>query len=60
MGDNKTQRSQLNTTITSEVLTQFKIKCKADGIPLNTCLEAFMKAYIRGEYEIGLSKRPRV
>ena len=53
-------RMALNTTINKELLENFKARCKYDGIPMNTCLEAFMRQYLKGEFYLKFSKAGRL
>lgn len=46
----KLKSSALNTTINAEVLAAFRLKCKQQGIAMNTILEAFMRQYIKGGF----------
>lgn len=46
----KLKSSALNTTINAEVLAAFRLKCKQQGVPMNTILEAFMRQYIKGGF----------
>lgn len=46
----KLKSSALNTTINAEVLAAFRLKCKQQGIAMNTILETFMRQYIKGGF----------
>ena len=46
----KLKSSALNTTINAEVLAAFRLKCKQQGIAMNTILEAFMRQYLKGGF----------
>lgn len=46
----KLKSSALNTTINSEVLAAFRMKCKQQGVPMNTIIEAFMRQYLKGGF----------
>ena len=52
----KLERSVLNTTIRKGVLDDFKVYCKAAGIPMNIVLEAFMRQFVDGEYVLKIAK----
>lgn len=46
----KMKSSALNTTINAEVLAAFRLKCKQQGVQMNTIIEAFMRQYIKGGF----------
>lgn len=46
----KLKSSALNTTINAEVLAAFRLKCKQQGVQMNTIIEAFMRQYIKGGF----------
>lgn len=46
----KLKSSALNTTINAEVLAAFRLKCKQQGIAMNTILETFMRQYVKGGF----------
>ena len=52
----KQERAVLNTTIRKGVLDEFKVYCKAAGIPMNIVLEAFMRQFVDGEYILKIAK----
>lgn len=45
-------RKQFTTTIDEEIQKDFKETCTNRGEKMNDVLEAFMKSYINGEFEI--------
>lgn len=49
-------RSVLNTTIKTEIFTDFRNTCKETGIPMNLILEAFMKQFSAGEFVMKMHK----
>lgn len=46
----KLKSSALNTNINAEVLAAFRLKCKQQGIAMNTILETFMRQYVKGGF----------
>lgn len=46
----KLNSGKLNTTINPDVLGAFRHKCKMQGVPMNTIIEAFMRQYIDGGF----------
>lgn len=49
-------RAMLNTTISKDVLDEFKCKCKENGIQMNTLIEAFMRQYNNGEFSLQIKR----
>lgn len=47
-----TMRDKFNTSIDSEILQQFKNKCKEDGFPVSFVLENFMRGYIDEKFKL--------
>ena len=45
-------RDKFNTSIDSEILQQFKNKCKEDGFPVSFVLENFMRGYIDEKFKL--------
>lgn len=50
------KRAAFNTTIDVEVQKQFREYCSDIGMPLNIVLEAFMKQFSSGEFELRFGK----
>ena len=50
------KRAMLNTTISEEVLGDFKAYCKELGFPMNMILESFMAQFIDGEFVLKIGK----
>ena len=46
----KLKSSALNTTINAEILAAFRMRCKQQGVPMNTIIEAFMRQYLKGGF----------
>ena len=51
------KRGTLNTTINADVLEEFKRQCKINGIRMNTLIEAFMRQYNEGLFDITLARK---
>ncbi len=47
-------RKTFTTTIEEQIQTAFKEACSKNGVRMNDVLEAFMKSYAAGEFEIEL------
>lgn len=45
-------RKTFTTTIDEDIQKQFKIACTENDVKMNDILEAFMKSYINGEFQI--------
>lgn len=52
----KTNKSLLNTTIRTDVLDNFKSKCKDIGCPMNFVLETFMEQFIAEQFKLRIGK----
>lgn len=48
----KVDKSILNTTIRTDVLNEFKIKCKDIGCPMNFVLETFMEQFSKDYFKL--------
>lgn len=53
---NKQKKAMLNTTITEDVLIEFREYCKTINCPMNMAIETFMKQFSRGEFSFKLTK----
>lgn len=51
--DNK---AMINTTISKDVLDDFRNYCKEIGCPMNMVLETFMKQFAEGQFYFKLGK----
>lgn len=51
------KRGVLNTTINADILEEFKRQCKINGIRMNTLIEAFMRQYNEGLFDITLARK---
>lgn len=56
MDEFKRKRAMLNTTIDSEVLSNFREYCKNIGCPMNVVLEVFMGEFSEGKFGFKLVK----
>ena len=56
MIENKQERSVLNTTISKNVLDDFRDYCKSVNLPMNTVLETFMYQFAQGQFSFRLIK----
>lgn len=56
MADSKKDRAMLNTTISKDVMDDFRSYCKDMNCPMNMVLEAFMKQFANGEFIMKLGK----
>lgn len=56
MADSKKDRAMLNTTISQDVMDDFRSYCKDMNCPMNMVLEAFMKQFVNGEFIMKLGK----
>lgn len=56
MPENKPKRAMLNTTISEEVLSNFREYCKTINCPMNTVLETFMAQFANGEFSFTLRR----
>lgn len=45
-------KKAFNTSIDTEILEQFKAKCKEQKIPINVVLERFMQGYIDEDFKL--------
>ena len=45
-------KKAFNTSIDTEILEQFKEKCKEEKLPINIVLERFMQGYILGNFKL--------
>ena len=45
-------RNSFTTTIDDDIQKKFKAECSTKGDKMNDVLEAFMKSYIDGDFEI--------
>lgn len=45
-------KKAFNTSIDTEILEQFKEKCKEEKLPINIVLERFMQGYISGNFKL--------
>lgn len=45
-------RKPFNTPVDTEIQTEFKNKCKQQGIKYNDAIEAMMQAFIEGKIKI--------
>lgn len=52
-------RKTFTTTIEEAIQKDFKIACVQKGMKMNDVLEAFMKSYIDGEYDVELEPKLR-
>lgn len=43
-------KKAFNTSIDTDILQNFKDKCKADNLPINIVLERFMQGYVEGKF----------
>jgi len=43
---------QINTHINKDLLDAFKETCEKNNIPMNTCLEIFMKDFYEGKIKL--------
>ena len=50
-------KSQLNTTIRTEVLDSFKSWCDERKIPMNEVIESVMASCVNGDLRPGITKR---
>lgn len=50
-------KSQLNTTIRTEVLDSFKVWCDERNIPMNEVIESVMASCVNGDLRPGITKR---
>lgn len=50
------KRLPFNTTISTDVQKEFKDYCGEIGIPLNVVLEAFMRQFAKGEFQLKFGK----
>ena len=53
------KRLMLNTTISKEVLDEFRNYCKEIGCPMNIVLETFMRQFCNGDFYFKLGKDKR-
>lgn len=53
---NKKPRMVLNTTISEDVLGEFRDYCKDLGFPMNLILESFMTQFVSGEFVLKIGK----
>lgn len=51
------KKSQLNTTIRTEVLDAFKAWCDERNIPMNEVIESAMASCVNGDLRPGITKR---
>lgn len=56
MAELPNKRTMLNTTVNKDVLETFKSYCKSVNCPMNTVLEAFMKQFSQGQFELRIGK----
>ena len=56
MPENRPKRAMLNTTISEEVLNNFREYCKTINCPMNTVLETFMAQFANGEFSFRLNR----
>lgn len=56
MAESKKDRAMLNTTISQDVMDDFRSYCKDMNCPMNMVLEAFMKQFANGEFIMKLGK----
>lgn len=54
------KRLPFNTTISTDVQKEFKEYCMEIGIPLNVVLEAFMKQFSKGEFQMKFGKNNQI
>lgn len=54
------KRASLNTTIDREIFEQFKMNCKTSGIPMNVLIEAFMRQYNEGGFNLKFGKTKHI
>lgn len=52
----KIKKAMFNTTITEEVLDEFREYCKVVNCPMNMAVETFMKQFSKGEFSFKLTK----
>lgn len=45
-------KKAFNTSIDTEILEQFKDKCKEEKLPINVVLERFMQGYIKEDFKL--------
>lgn len=50
------KKSSLNTTIRTDVLTEFRKKCKGIGITMGDAVEMFMDGFNKGKFKLGIVK----
>lgn len=50
-------RKTFASSLDEDVQNTFKTKCAESGLPVNVVLEAFMKAYNAGEFEVKMIKK---
>lgn len=50
------ERATLNTPIRKEILDAFREKCYQQQIPMNTCIELFMSAFVENKFKISFVK----
>ena len=56
MAESKNDRAMLNTTISQDVMDDFRSYCKDMNCPMNMILETFMKQFANGEFIMKLGK----
>lgn len=54
------KRMPFNTTINTDVQNEFREYCMEIGIPLNVVLEAFMKQFSKGEFQMKFGKNNQI
>lgn len=56
MSETKQERAMLNTTISKNVLNDFREYCRSINCPMNMVLETFMRQFSEGQFSFRLNK----